>query len=198
MRSPKAETRGASVNKRPSLVSLKDTSRRMKASTETAATVARVSVAGVRRNFRLAGALKNSRLTRTVVPRRRAVGCTSLRRPPSTMRRVASDEAPFSSAAVSSSNFETDAMAASASPRKPSVATPMRSEADVILLVACRSIASTASSRSIPVPSSLTVMDVFPPASNAISMAVAPASNAFSMSSLTTDAGRSTTSPAAI
>jgi hypothetical protein len=37
-----------------------------------------------------------------------------------------------------------------------------------------------------------------PPSSTAMSMLVAPASSAFSTSSLTTEAGRSTTSPAAI
>src|SRR5689334_3915362 len=49
-----------------------------------------------------------------------------------------------------------------------------------------------------PLPSSLTRMDLRPPSSSATSMIVAPASMEFSTSSLTTDEGRSTTSPAAI
>src|SRR3954451_18489468 len=49
-----------------------------------------------------------------------------------------------------------------------------------------------------PLPSSLTRIDWRPPSSTAMSIDVAPASIAFSISSFTTDAGRSTTSPAAI
>ena len=57
---------------------------------------------------------------------------------------------------------------------------------------------STASSRDMPLPSSLMRIVWRPPSSIARSIDVAPASSAFSISSLTTDAGRSTTSPAAI
>src|SRR4029453_4358729 len=67
-----------------------------------------------------------------------------------------------------------------------------------ILLVACRSMASRASSGSIPSPSSSTRTCLLPPSSTWIATRRAPASMAFSTSSLTTDAGRSTTSPAAI
>src|SRR5215218_10092035 len=49
-----------------------------------------------------------------------------------------------------------------------------------------------------PVPSSLTRISCRPPSSMARSIDVAPASSAFSTSSLTTEAGRSITSPAAI
>src|SRR5438067_2021147 len=56
----------------------------------------------------------------------------------------------------------------------------------------------TASSRLMPEPSSLTRMLLRPPSSIAMSIVVAPASIAFSTSSLTIEAGRSTTSPAAI
>ena len=73
-----------------------------------------------------------------------------------------------------------------------------RSSAPAILLVACRSIASRASSGSMPSPSSSTRSDFLPPSSMATAIRRAPASSAFSTSSLTTDAGRSTTSPAAI
>src|SRR3990172_6478629 len=49
-----------------------------------------------------------------------------------------------------------------------------------------------------PQPSSLTRMESMPPPLTSTAMREAPASRAFSMSSLTTEAGRSTTSPAAI
>src|SRR6185295_12964460 len=49
-----------------------------------------------------------------------------------------------------------------------------------------------------PAPSSLTRIRLFPPSSISMRIALAPASSAFSISSFTTDAGRSTTSPAAI
>src|SRR5688572_14247213 len=49
-----------------------------------------------------------------------------------------------------------------------------------------------------PQPSSLTLINLRPPSSSATSMTSAPASIEFSTSSLTTDDGRSTTSPAAI
>src|ERR1700745_885113 len=49
-----------------------------------------------------------------------------------------------------------------------------------------------------PQPLSTMRMSLRPPPSTSMRMRVAPASSAFSSSSLTTDAGRSTTSPAAI
>ena len=64
--------------------------------------------------------------------------------------------------------------------------------------VAWRSKASSASSRFIPWPSSLTRIIRLPPASASTRIRPAPASSAFSSNSFTTDAGRSTTSPAAI
>ena len=57
-----------------------------------------------------------------------------------------------------------------------------------ILLVACRSIASRASSASIPSPSSSTRISFLPPSSTVMAMRRAPASSAFSTSSLTTEA----------
>src|SRR5690606_33218517 len=53
-------------------------------------------------------------------------------------------------------------------------------------------------SRPMPQPSSATRISVLPPLRTLTSMRVAAASRAFSTSSFTTDAGRSTTSPAAI
>ena len=80
-------------------------------------------------------------------------------------------------------------MAGSASPRKPKVATPTRSAALRTLLVAWRSSASTASSRPMPLPSSLTWISVLPPFSSSTRTCRAPASSAFSTSSFTTEAG---------
>jgi len=93
---------------------------------------------------------------------------------------------------------ETEAMAASASPRKPMVATDSRSASEPILLVAWRLRASGSSSRALPRPSSSTAIRRTPPAASRTVTCVAPASSALSTSSRTTDAGRSTTSPAAI
>src|SRR6267378_2003248 len=66
------------------------------------------------------------------------------------------------------------------------------------LLVACRLTLSSASSRPIPDPSSRIRTRRRPPSCSSISTRFAPASSAFSTSSLTTAAGRSMTSPAAI
>ena len=65
-------------------------------------------------------------------------------------------------------------------------------------LVACRSRARSASSRSMPKPSSTTRIRRFPPDRMRTSIRLDPASRLFSISSLTTEPGRSTTSPAAI
>ena len=95
-------------------------------------------------------------------------------------------------------NRLTEAILGNASPRNPNVRIPSKSEASRILLVAWRSSASSASSGPIPCPSSLTRIKERPPLSTLTSTFLAPASSAFSTSSFTTDAGRSTTSPAAI
>jgi hypothetical protein len=97
-----------------------------------------------------------------------------------------------------SSTRDTEAMEGRASPRKPRVAMESRSSAVRSLEVAWRSKASRASSRFMPWPLSVMRMSLRPPASTSTRMRVAPASRAFSSSSLTTEAGRSTTSPAAI
>src|SRR5262249_31785340 len=89
-------------------------------------------------------------------------------------------------------------MEGSASPRKPKVVMPSRSSTQAILLVACREMAIGSSSAAIPHPSSRTRMSPVPPRSTSTSMRCAPASRLFSTSSLTTEAGRSITSPAAI
>ena len=93
---------------------------------------------------------------------------------------------------------DTDAMAGMASPRKPMVAMVARPAASRSLEVAWRSSDRSASSRPIPEPSSATRTRPSPPSSRSTWTVRAPASRAFSSSSFTTDAGRSTTSPAAI
>ena len=85
-----------------------------------------------------------------------------------------------------------------ASPRNPRVATRSRSDSDAILLVAWRDSARAISWRGMPMPSSRTRISPHPPRSSSTSMRCAPASREFSTSSLTTEAGRSITSPAAI
>src|SRR5205814_1823421 len=94
--------------------------------------------------------------------------------------------------------FDVEQVFRIASPRKPNVETPTRSDAFLILEVPCLASASGTSSAAMPAPSSLTRMSFLPPSSIAISIVVAPASIEFSTSSLTTEDGRSTTSPAAI
>ncbi len=92
----------------------------------------------------------------------------------------------------------TSAIDASASPRKPSDATRNRSSASWILLVAWL---ATASGKLIGGNAAAVVADAhqFQPALlHRTSIRVAPASMEFSINSLTTLAGRSITSPAAI
>jgi hypothetical protein len=93
---------------------------------------------------------------------------------------------------------DTDDIAASASPLKPRVIMLSRSAAFDILLVAWRFSATGRSSRAIPHPLSVTRIKVIPPCFISTIISLAPASIEFSTSSLTADAGRSTTSPAAI
>ncbi len=94
--------------------------------------------------------------------------------------------------------WETAAIDASASPRKPMVRMVNRSSALRILEVACLSRLIRASVSDIPLPLSIICNSVFP-ASFKINLTwVESASIEFSISSLTADAGRCTTSPAAI
>src|SRR5438105_2407204 len=133
--------------------------------------------------------------TLKVVPAGDPAGFTPTSLPPANSTRVAS---PSDSSRVSSNKRETAAIDGRASPRKPSVAIESKSSAVLSLLVAWRSNASSASSCVFPWPSSVTRIMRFPPCSTSMRTAFAPASSAFSSSSFTTDAGRSTTSPAAI
>ena len=99
---------------------------------------------------------------------------------------------------VISSTCDTAAILASASPLKPRDETAIRSSIDLILLVACLLNAISISSLLIPLPLSVTLINEIPPSFISTVIAVAPASIAFSTSSLTTEEGLSTTSPAAI
>jgi hypothetical protein len=93
---------------------------------------------------------------------------------------------------------ETAAMLARASPLNPSVTIRSRSASAAILLVAWRAKHWAASSGPMPEPLSWTLMSRFPPDWSSTRISVAPASSEFSTSSLTTENGRSITSPAAI
>ena len=165
------------------------------ASTRTTASQRPCSVRVVRMNFRRAGTLWNRLSTSTVVPRGCGAGAASAE--PSCRWRIVAPCSAEADRDVSESR-ETEAMLASASPRNPIVATRSRSAIVASLLVACRPSARASSSASMPCPSSRTRMRSSPPPSSSTSIRVAPASRLFSTSSLTMDAGRSTTSPAAI
>ena len=154
------------------------------------------SVFSVRRKRRRAGVLKNRSRIVTVLPRGCAVGATdgAMSRP-STVTCQPSAWSPLLLARLSR---DTELIAASASPRKPRVPIASRSSRPRILLVAWRDRASGRSSWSMPLPSSRTRISLVPPCSTSTLIWRAPASSAFSSNSLSTEAGRSTTSPAAI
>ena len=99
---------------------------------------------------------------------------------------------------VINSTCETAAILDSASPRKPREEICSRSSAFRILLVECLKKAPGTSSLSIPHPLSAIRIKEMPPSLTSTVTAAAFASIAFSTSSFTTEAGRSTTSPAAI
>src|SRR5580704_12982668 len=130
-----------------------------------------------------------------VVPGGWAAGRTGLSAPPSQLISAACAAA---SAHDTRRSRATEPIEGSASPRKPSVLTASRSSSDAILLVAWRCRASGSSSARMPRPSSRTRIRPTPPRSTSMSMRLAPASRLFSTISLTTEAGRSMTSPAAI
>src|SRR5256884_3005797 len=166
-----------------------------RASSLTSRTMTAVSVAGCLRNLRRAGVLKTSRLTLTRVPTGLPAGPAAICGPPSTSARP---PPPPSRGGLPASPRATAAMLASASPRNPRVRIVRRASSERILLVACRKNASGRSTGAIPSPSSTTSITPWPAASMLIWIRDAPASTAFSTSSLTTAAGRSTTSPAAM
>ena len=160
----------------------------------TASTAWPTSVACALRNFSRAGVAKNRSLASTRVPAACATGAGSALCPA-----VTSSDQPASSPGrrVAIESRETAAMDGRASPRKPNERMSSRTPSGS-LEVAWRSTASHRSSRAMPQPSSLTEINARPPSRMRTWIEVAPASMLFSTSSLTTDAGRSTTSPAAI
>ena len=158
------------------------------------------SVDSAFRNLFRAGVLKKRSRTVMEVPAGSPASSTRAILPPliSITVPATSSSGPFFAAQVSSRSRDTEAIDGSASPRKPNVATLSKSSASLIFDVACRSKASMASSRTMPHPLSTTWISLLPPASTLILIRAAPASSEFSSNSFTTEAGRSTTSPAAI
>lgn len=154
-----------------------------------------VSVWSVFRNFKRAGTFQNRSRTSMRVPTGLAAALSTGGLPPSILMAVATSSW---ARRVTSVKRDTEAMDGKASPRKPNVPMATRSSAVLTLLVACLNTARRASSGLMPLPSSTTRTRPRPASSMSIKMRLAPASMAFSTSSLTTDAGRSTTSPAAI
>ena len=159
----------------------------------TAEVISACSCLGFLRNFNLAGVFSNSPSTSHVVPRALPHGVISVIAPN------------FALSLYESSPLQevicmvlTAAIDAKASPLNPREEILSRSFAEHIFEVACGSMQRVRSSLLIPAPSSDILMEVMPPFSMEISIFLAPASIQFSTSSLTTLAGRSTTSPAAI
>ena len=153
------------------------------------------SVCSDLRNLRRAGVLKYSSRTSMRVPRGSVAGSGGDSVGPSDATRQA-----WRSSVVRlvSSRRDTEAMLASASPRKPRLPTCSRSSNEAILLVAWRASANLRSSRVMPLPSSVTETSLTPPATSSTLIAFAPASRLFSSNSFNAEAGRSMTSPAAI
>ena len=147
------------------------------------------------RKLRRAGTLKKRFFTESDVPAGQTVGCWLTMCEPSITTCVPSS---LSCCRVRSSTWAMAAMEASASPRKPMVWMAKRSSARCILLVACRSKQRRASLSLMPLPLSMTCINVRPASFTTRSIWVAPASIEFSSNSFTAPAGRSTTSPAAI
>ncbi|MBV6514698.1 MAG: hypothetical protein HPKKFMNG_00327 [Planctomycetes bacterium] len=153
------------------------------------------SVLSLLSHLRRAGRLKNRSRTSMVVPSWAAQARLGPSLPPSQVISLAWG----SSARLETRRTrDTEAMLARASPRKPLVSTPKRSSALWILLVAWAARASSRSWGWMPAPLSVTRIRVLPASTREMATREAPASRAFSSSSLTTLAGRSTTSPAAI
>ena len=157
--------------------------------------ICRNSVVVLLRKWRRAGTLKKRFFTLMEVPRFTAHGSCSFTSVPSITMRVPASVVDWR---VFSSTWVTAAIDASASPRKPIVRIVNRSSILRILEVACRSKLIRASVGLIPLPLSITCISSLPASLIISCISVAPASMAFSNSSLTADAGRWITSPAAI
>ena len=153
------------------------------------------SVASVFKNLRRAGVLKYKSLTSIMVPISRAAGSIGNSSMPLEPIRQA---CLVSVTRLLNCKRETDAILARASPRKPKLATLSKSSKQNILLVAWRVSAMLRLSWLIPTPLSVTFNCLIPPCNKHTLISVAPASRLFSSISFNADAGRSTTSPAAI
>ena len=145
--------------------------------------------------FFLAGVLKNKFVTSIIVPTVLETSFLTFITPSST-----SIKFPYRKSLVLDvmRRFETDAIDARASPRKPNVLILNKSVTSFIFEVACFSTHKTMSLGPMPRPLSLTLIKDLPPSTISMCILVAPASKEFSISSLTTDTGPSITSPAAI
>ncbi len=185
---------GRSRRERPSSSSFIEIFACARARPRMLSTMAASSVRSVRRKRRRAGVFMNRSSTSMRVPRRGGAGLICGSPPPSTRTSIPASPAK----AVCMRRRDTDAMDGSASPRKPCEAIRCRSSDEAILLVAWRFSDSSASCSCMPQPLSSTSMRLRPAFSMRTTIVSAPASRLFSTSSLTTEAGRSTTSPAAI
>jgi hypothetical protein len=197
MRSLRSAAAGSARERRPSERRKNPTSGRLRASDSTTVQTAVASALTVPRKPLRTGRFRNRSRASTVVPRGCAADVDSTTSP-AKIRTRAPRESRVPCLRVMSVRSETAPMACSASPRKPKEATLARSSAVRILLVACSVTARPASSGDIPEPSSLTRIREIPPSSISTSILLAPASREFSINSLTAEAGRSMTSPAAI
>ena len=186
---------GVKKSSSPSRRRRSETSGLPSAQCSAAAAQAEASARSLFKNFSLAGVLKKISRTVMLVPSGQPQGTMSTISPACTVTATPS-AAPFSR--VTSSTRLTADIAARASPRKPIVPMASRPFSSRSLLVAWRRKATPASSGLMPQPSSVTRMKVAPPFLNSTLIFPAPASSAFSTSSFITDAGLSTTSPAAI
>ena len=160
----------------------------------TTSTIRAVSVSGRRWNARRAGVFPNRCSTEILVPSGIPVRFASFLIPSSMTILEPSTDAGL----LAMVKRDTIPILAKASPRKPRDAMDARSFLLVNFDVACRSRANGKSSATMPEPLSSTTNASKPPFSTVMAMLVEPASRLFSINSLTTWAGRSTTSPAAI
>ena len=141
-----------------------------------------------------AGTLKNKSLISMEVPRAAPVPSSFKNFPPSTTSKLPTSEASL----VINVTCAISEMLASASPLNPREPMAKISFTSTIFDVACRVKQSLASSLFIPTPLSTILILERPAPSIVISIEFAFASMEFSINSLTTEAGRSITSPAAI
>ena len=130
-----------------------------------------------------------------LVPLSQATGSCFFTSDPSTTSNVPNS---LSANRVFISSCETAAIEARASPRKPMVRSLNKSSAERIFEVACLSKLMRASVSDMPMPLSITWIKLLPASFTINRIFVAPESIEFSINSFTAEAGRCTTSPAAI